>query len=230
MGTDSVINLHTHTHFSDGLFSPQKVIERAVQEGITHLAITDHFETSKVASLISTELDQYLSVINTLDRKFEGVIEVLAGVEIDTNPLRCDLESLPIEQMNDLDLVLLEYVDNPRFGGLGLEKLEDFISGLEVPCGMAHPDLSASFPECSPGELADLIHTYGLFVEINTAWPYKRDGNYFFECAEEYYREFDGRVKVSVGTDTHRVLSDISKFSIAYNFVERIGIEDALLF
>ncbi len=229
MGTDSVINLHNHTHFSDGLFSPQMIIEHAVDEGITHLAITDHFETSKVPSLSAEGFDRYLSVVRTLDKKFEGVIKVLAGVEIDTNPQRCDLDSLPVEKLNELDLVLLEYVNSPQLGGQRLEGLEYFISQLEVPCGLAHSDLDIIFSGCSPEELADLFHSYGLFVEINTAWPYKRDGSYFFEHAERYYRGFDGRVKVSVGTDTHRDLSCISTYSLAYSFVERIGIEDALL-
>jgi len=35
-------DLHTHSYYSDGQHSPQELIERAVANGVTHLAITDH--------------------------------------------------------------------------------------------------------------------------------------------------------------------------------------------
>jgi 3',5'-nucleoside bisphosphate phosphatase len=37
-----MIDLHTHTSFSDGDLSPQQLIDRATQSGIRALAITDH--------------------------------------------------------------------------------------------------------------------------------------------------------------------------------------------
>lgn len=36
------LELHAHTHFSDGLLSPAELVERALTCGITALAITDH--------------------------------------------------------------------------------------------------------------------------------------------------------------------------------------------
>ena len=38
----SFIDLHCHTNASDGAFSPEGVVERAVNYKLTHLAITDH--------------------------------------------------------------------------------------------------------------------------------------------------------------------------------------------
>ena len=38
----SAIDLHCHTNASDGAFSPEGVVERAVNYKLTHLAITDH--------------------------------------------------------------------------------------------------------------------------------------------------------------------------------------------
>ena len=35
-------DLHTHSYFSDGTFSPTELISAAVEKGITHLALTDH--------------------------------------------------------------------------------------------------------------------------------------------------------------------------------------------
>ena len=33
------LELHAHTHFSDGLLSPAELVERALERGITALAI-----------------------------------------------------------------------------------------------------------------------------------------------------------------------------------------------
>ncbi|MEO0071648.1 MAG: PHP domain-containing protein [candidate division WOR-3 bacterium] len=38
----SFVDLHTHTVFSDGLFTPEEVVERAKEVGLTAIAITDH--------------------------------------------------------------------------------------------------------------------------------------------------------------------------------------------
>lgn len=36
------VDLHTHTTFSDGLLTPEQLVERAVEKGLAALAITDH--------------------------------------------------------------------------------------------------------------------------------------------------------------------------------------------
>ena len=46
-----MIDLHSHTYFSDGELSPEQLLQRAVHNGITHLAITDHDCTSALEGL-----------------------------------------------------------------------------------------------------------------------------------------------------------------------------------
>ncbi len=45
------IDLHCHSHFSDGKHPPRMLIERAAEVGLTHLAITDHDFVHDPASL-----------------------------------------------------------------------------------------------------------------------------------------------------------------------------------
>ncbi|MDH5426747.1 MAG: PHP domain-containing protein, partial [Nitrospirota bacterium] len=45
----SRIDLHTHTTFSDGSFSPTALVELATQQGLDILAITDHDTTEGLA-------------------------------------------------------------------------------------------------------------------------------------------------------------------------------------
>lgn len=227
MGAGSLINLHTHTLYSDGDYTPEQIVGAASKGHLTHIAITDHFETSKVRSLRAPKFPEYLDLLRDLGRRYPDV-KVLAGVEIDTDPRRCDLDNLPIDLLNQLDLVLFEYVQTDR--GTTVEGLEPLLSQLKVPCGLAHNDLEMNFKDLSPPELAEHLRGHGLFVEINTAWPYKRDGVPFYELARDHYAAFRGRVKISVGTDVHHALSEVYSLEMPYRFVRRQGLEDDLLF
>jgi len=230
VGKGSVINLHTHSTFSDGVFGADRIVEKATAGGLTHIAITDHFATTKVCSLQGGELDDYLETIRHLGRKYDGTIEVLAGVEVDANPDRTDLENLPIDFLDKLDFVLFEHVNEGACGGAELGTIGRIASELSVPCGLAHPDFETAFAGLVPSEVAEELASLGLFVELNTASPYRRGGIPYIERAEEIVRAFRGMVRISIGTDAHRILSEVSNVGGAYAFVRRIGMMDDLLF
>lgn len=225
-----MINLHAHTTFSDGLFPPEAIVERAAKDGLTHIGITDHFETSKVASLKAGDFRTYLRRIEELRRKYEGTIEVLAGVEIDVNPERCALDRLPFDMLGELDFVLFEYVNDEANDGDDMEDLDRILSKISVPMGLAHSDIKSCLAGMGAAEIADMLSSRDLFVELNTALPYRRDGMTFYELAEDVIREFKGKVKLSIGTDIHRRLPEVSNVEAAYRFVRRLDLEDDLLF
>jgi histidinol phosphatase-like PHP family hydrolase len=225
-----VINLHSHTTFSDGSFTPDRIVKKAAEDGLTHIAITDHFETSKVPSLKKCDLSNYISTIRDLGRKYEGTVRVLAGVEIDANPDRCRLKELPFDMLNDLDLVLFEYVNDKANGGADLKDLDHILSNISVPKGLAHNDIETCFSEMGHSELRDILCSMKVFVELNTACLYRRDGLAFYELAEEIILKFDGMVGLSIGTDIHRQLSEVSNVRSAHSFVERLGPTDSLIF
>ena len=219
MGTGPMINLHTHTLYSDGSFLPEDVVRRAFEGGLTHIAITDHFETDKVPTpLKRDQFERYLDDLNAL--------KVLAGVEIDTNPGRCELESLPIDLLNKLDVVLFEYASDAMNGGRQLEGLEDFRKQLTRPiCGLCHWDMDRIFPYRDPDELANTLNVMDLFVEISTSQYYTREGLPFFLHAERFFRSFKGKVKVSIGTDMHRRIDEVVNLKTGQDFIRWIGLE-----
>ena len=227
MGTGPLINLHTHTTYSDGSFRPEDVVRRAFQGGLTHIAITDHFETNKVPSPLKVDrFERYLSNLEALKEMYKGRIEVLAGVEIDTNPARCDLESLPIDLLNRLDIVLFEYASDAMNGGRQLEGLEDFRKELTRPiCGLCHWDMDRIYPDRDPDELANTLHVMDLFVEVSTSQYYTREGLPFFLHAERFFRSFKGKVKVSIGTDMHKRIDEVVNLKTGQDFIKRIGLE-----
>lgn len=54
------VDLHTHTSLSDGIYTPQQVIDRARKNGICILALTDHDTTSNLSALRQANPDMQL--------------------------------------------------------------------------------------------------------------------------------------------------------------------------
>ena len=223
-------NLHVHSLRSDGSFSIDDIVEEAIRGGLQAVAVTDHFETQKVKRCVTSEsFDDYLEEIRAAELRHDGKVRVLAGVEIDTNQERCPMSSLPVDKLNRLDLVLFEYVNDDWHGGSSIFEMDRLLSKLAVPCGLCHTDLEKVFGGISPTDLANLLQSYNLFVEANTAVLYQRDGRQFYEHAERHFRAFKGKVKVSVGTDAHRTLTEVSNVGRGYDFLRRTELLDDLV-
>jgi len=62
-----MIDLHIHTSASDGLVSPEEVVEMAIKKGLSAIAITDHDCVDGIAPAIEAA---------------KGRIEVIPGVEL----------------------------------------------------------------------------------------------------------------------------------------------------
>ena len=66
-------DLHTHSSYSDGVLCPQLLVEEAVREGVTLLAITDHDTMSGCDTLRGRELP----------------VTLIPGVELSIGDMRC---------------------------------------------------------------------------------------------------------------------------------------------
>ena len=64
------VDLHIHTSYSDGAFSPEKIVDTAIDVGLDAIAITDH--------------DNVLSHKIALDYAKDKSLKILHGVEINT--------------------------------------------------------------------------------------------------------------------------------------------------
>lgn len=49
-----MIDLHTHTFFSDGVLVPSELLQRALNQGYEKIAITDHCDSSNIESVITS--------------------------------------------------------------------------------------------------------------------------------------------------------------------------------
>ncbi|MDH5297199.1 MAG: PHP domain-containing protein, partial [Nitrospirota bacterium] len=70
----SRIDLHTHTHFSDGSFSPTALVELAHQQGLNILAITDHDTTDGLTEAMEAAQGLPLELVPgiELSTEFQG--------------------------------------------------------------------------------------------------------------------------------------------------------------
>ena len=78
---DLLIDLHTHTIFSDGEMVPSELIRRAVIHGYKAIAITDHADYTNLEQLIGTARKA-----KYLEKEWD--IRILAGVELTHVPPR----------------------------------------------------------------------------------------------------------------------------------------------
>ena len=71
------VDLHIHTTYSDGVFSPEKIVDTAIEAGLNAIAITDH--DNVLAYPIAVNYAQKIAKENS-----STPLEILPGVEINT--------------------------------------------------------------------------------------------------------------------------------------------------
>jgi len=125
-----IIDLHSHTNFSDGALTPPQLVQRAIGNGVTHLAITDHDCIGGLESALSAADSADLQIIPGVEISClwqQREIHVI-GLFIDT--AERSLESL-LQQQQLLRMERAqEFAD--RLQAIGISGLMDYIQTL--PC------------------------------------------------------------------------------------------------
>ena len=67
-------DLHIHTYYSDGVFSPEKIVDTALDVGLEAIAITDHDNV-----LAYDVAQKYIK-----NKNLENKLEIIRGIEINT--------------------------------------------------------------------------------------------------------------------------------------------------
>jgi predicted metal-dependent phosphoesterase TrpH len=122
----STIDLHLHTHYSDGRFSPEEVLRHAVNVGLKTIAITDHDNTN--GSRHIADLARQLGV------------ELIPAVEFTSRLPGCDTSP----EKGDIDVLgYFLTLDNPEFRAFEQAALNDIHLRVGECCdcltGMGYP-------------------------------------------------------------------------------------------
>lgn len=225
-----MMNLHNHTTFSDGRYSPRQIIEAGVDFGLTHIAITDHYMTSKVDSIPYDGLLKYIDEINTLAKEFQDDITVLCGVEFDSCKKRTDFSKIEYEDINKLDLVLFEYVQNDIWNGMPLWELLRIRENIKCQVGLAHNDIGKNFSHTKYDELIAVLEANKIFIELCPSLRNSKLNTPYYHFAEGFFEILRGsEVLISIGTDTHSNIKNVGNIEDAMDFIERYGLEENLI-
>ena len=85
--TDGIINLHTHTTFSDGTSTPEEYIKAALDAGLSGLGFSDHAyvpaDYDIGFSMKSGVQPEYFRELQRLKEKYSGQLEIFIGLEGD---------------------------------------------------------------------------------------------------------------------------------------------------
>jgi histidinol phosphatase-like PHP family hydrolase len=171
-----MIDLHTHTFFSDGELVPTELVRRASVAGYTAMAITDHADKSNTAWLLA----QIVPVVEEIGAA--NGIKVLAGVELTHVPPQAMAEVAQLARDNGAQLVVVhgETIVEPVMPGTNRAAIEAGVDILSHP-GLISPEevqLAADRGVCleittrkghslTNGHVAKLAHKYGAKLVVN---------------------------------------------------------------
>lgn len=104
---EKLIDMHIHTNYSDGEFSPDEIIKMAINLGISTMAITDHDTINGVKAIDRNKsyiLDSGINVVNGIEvscKSDRGLMHVLGyDFDIDNKDLNVWLKKLRSNRMN----------------------------------------------------------------------------------------------------------------------------------
>jgi len=174
-----MIDLHTHSIFSDGELLPSELVRRAVVHGYTAIAITDHVDFTNIEHVLDgIKKARYLEEV--------WDIRVLAGVEITHVPPQKipALVDLARELGSEIVVVHGETLVEPVLPGTNRAAIE---AGADI---LAHPGLISK-------EDALLAADVGVCLEITARCGHNRANGHVVRIAEEV------GANLIVGTDSH---------------------------
>ena len=197
-----MIDLHTHTLFSDGELIPSEHIRRAVTYGYRAIAMTDHADFTNFEYVISS-----LQKAKSIEEEWN--IDIFAGIEIThVPPGQIDKLAKKAKEIGaDIVVVHGETIVEPVAPGTNRAAIESEYVDI-----LAHP----GFITVEEAELAKATNTY---LEITARGGHNRTNGHVAKLATEI------GAKLVCNTDTHRPGDMITK-ETAHQILTGAGLSD----
>jgi len=175
-----MIDLHTHTFFSDGELVPAELVRRAAVAGYSAIAMTDHADKTNTKWL----LDNIVDVVDELGAA--NNIQVLAGVELTHVPPTAIADVAQLAKDNGAEIVLVhgESIVDPVMPGTNLAAIK---AGVDI---LAHPGLITA-------EEVDLAAEFGVYLEVTTRKGNSLTNGHVVKLAQKY------GAKLVINNDAH---------------------------
>jgi putative hydrolase len=175
-----MIDLHTHSFFSDGVLVPSELVRRAVMKGYEVIAITDHADASNVDFIIP----RLATVCRELSRRWK--ITALPGIELTHIPPETFAELTERARTLGAAIVVAhgETLVEPVHPGTNRAAIEARVDIL------AHPGLLTK-------EEAELAAKSGVYLEITSRKGHSLSNGHVARIAQET------GAKLVIDTDSH---------------------------
>jgi len=174
-----MIDLHTHTTFSDGELIPSELVRRAEVKGYTAIGLTDHVDFTNIEYVLSSIFKaKYLEEVLNM--------KILAGVELTHVPPEKLDEIVTLARRLGAELVVVhgETPVEPVRPGTNLAAIK---AGVDI---LAHPGFLTI-------QEADLARDNNVCLEITSRLGHNITNGHVVRIAEE------AGAKMVVDTDTH---------------------------
>lgn len=222
-------NIHNHSTYSDGFHTPEQLVRYAYRRGLDVFGISDHFATTKGRALQNDQFATYLQHLKRLKIEWRSKLKVVMGAELDSNTERTDFSRINYSKLNELDYVLVEYVQDPLWKGMAFPEFLDLTKNFKIPVGLAHTDFELCFYEVPHELVINDLERHNIFIELDTAEHNMRNGKPYYRLVPDFFLALKGRnIPLAIGSDTHDDAQDIVNIYDANKFVEELGLEDNL--
>ncbi|MDY6829702.1 MAG: PHP domain-containing protein [Pseudomonadota bacterium] len=166
-------DLHCHSTASDGVLSPQEILERADAQGVALLAITDHDTVAGVRALLDADFAVGTALLPGIELTCTDGQRVLhlvgLGIDVDDGTLGQHLDTLIATRMERADSIL----DQLRKRRLPLEWSQVEAAAGGAPPGRVH--FARVLVECGAADsVSQAFKRYladGKLRLGNTPWP-----------------------------------------------------------
>ena len=197
-----VIDLHTHSIFSDGELVPAELAQRAWTAGYKTIAITDHADHSNIDFVIP----RIVKVCNLITEK--GDIEIIPGIEL-THVHPGDIASLADEARKigaKIIVVHGETISEPVPAGTNLAAIKAEVDIL------AHPGLIGE-------EEVKLAAQKGVYLEITTRRGHAYTNGHVVSMARKF------KAQLVLNNDAHAASDFVGK-TMAFKIARGAGLTD----
>lgn len=150
-------DLHVHTPASDGTGSPEEIVNKAIEQGVSVIAITDHHSVDYIDSVKQSAKDKDLSIISGIEFRSEygsKSVHFIAYFPDYWNGVELKAEELKDLILSKLNISRTTIIAKGREQDSSLDDDQAFKKGMFL----VQVDLK---------EASDLVHKYGGLISIH---------------------------------------------------------------
>ncbi|MBN1603253.1 MAG: PHP domain-containing protein [Chitinispirillaceae bacterium] len=132
------VDLHTHSTFSDGTVTPEKLVKIALRERVKVLALCDHDTTDGIESFMNASVNTELRAVAGVELSVSWNIGTCHIVGLNLDWKNDELQSVLHEYRDGRDRRNLQIIENLRKLGIPIEVDDILKNGIGEAIGRPH--------------------------------------------------------------------------------------------